>query len=77
MRYVLADGFGAALPRLGGTLALCRASAVELRVLICLAENGGFENEEDITAALKKVISAKRIDMLEVNLGVLRLGKNY
>ena len=42
-----------------------------------LAENGGFENEEDITAALKKVISAKRIDMLEVNLGVLRLGKNY
>lgn len=42
-----------------------------------LAENGGFDNEDDITAALKKVISAKRIDMLEVNLGVLRLGKNY
>ena len=42
-----------------------------------LAENGGFEDDEQITAALKKVISAKRIDMLEVNLGVLRLGKNY
>jgi 2-oxoglutarate ferredoxin oxidoreductase subunit gamma len=42
-----------------------------------LAENGGFEDDEQITAALKKVISAKRSDMLEVNLGVLRLGKNY
>ena len=63
MRYVLADGFGAALPRLGGTLALCRASAVELRVLICLAENGGFDadriavdsdcTEADVLSAVK------------------------
>ena len=42
-----------------------------------LAENGGFEDEEQIVATLKKVISAKRSDMLDVNLGVLRLGKNY
>ena len=42
-----------------------------------LAENGGFEDEEQMIATLKKVISAKRSDMLDVNLGVLRLGKNY
>ena len=42
-----------------------------------LSENGGFEDEEQMIAALKKVISAKRSDMLDVNLGVLRLGKNY
>jgi len=28
-------------------------------------------------AALKKVISAKHADMLDVNLGAIRLGKNY
>lgn len=34
----------------------------------------GEYNEENITAALKKVISAKRADMLEVNLGAMRVG---
>ncbi|MBQ5801316.1 MAG: 2-oxoacid:acceptor oxidoreductase family protein, partial [Clostridia bacterium] len=42
-----------------------------------LAENGEFDDEEAVLAALKKVISAKRADMLDVNLGALRLGKNY
>ena len=38
-----------------------------------LKEIGDY-NEENITAALKKVISAKRADMLEINLGAMRLG---
>ncbi len=42
-----------------------------------LAESGAFEDEEKVLAALKKVISAKRADMLDVNLGALRLGKDY
>ena len=37
---------------------------------------GEFE-EEKVTAALKKVISAKRADMLDVNLNVMRLGADY
>ncbi len=41
------------------------------------AESGAFDDEEKITAALKKVISAKHSDMLDINLGALRLGKNY
>ncbi len=41
------------------------------------AENGSFDDEETIAAALKKVISAKHSDMLDINLGALRLGKNY
>ncbi len=41
------------------------------------ADNGAFDDEEKITAALKKVISAKHSDMLDINLGALRLGKNY
>ena len=40
---------------------------------VTTAEIGDY-NEENITAALKKVISAKRADMLEVNLGAMRLG---
>ncbi|MBQ8907093.1 MAG: 2-oxoacid:acceptor oxidoreductase family protein [Clostridia bacterium] len=42
-----------------------------------LAESGTFEDEEKVLAALQKVISAKRADMLDVNLGALRLGKDY
>lgn len=42
-----------------------------------LAVNGTFDDEEGVLAALKKVISAKHADMLDVNLGALRLGKNY
>ena len=38
-----------------------------------LKEIGDY-NEEKITVALKKVISAKRADMLETNLGAMRLG---
>ena len=38
-----------------------------------LKEIGEYD-EENITAALKKVISAKRADMLEINLGAMRLG---
>ena len=38
-----------------------------------LKEIGDY-NEENITAALKKVISAKRADMLEVNLKAMRIG---
>lgn len=42
-----------------------------------LSEEGRFENEEAVMAALKKVISAKRADMLEVNMNVMRLGHEY
>ncbi|MBE6805122.1 MAG: 2-oxoacid:ferredoxin oxidoreductase subunit gamma [Ruminococcaceae bacterium] len=41
-----------------------------------LAALGEFD-EEKVTAALKKVISAKRADMLDVNLNVMRLGAEY
>ena len=42
-----------------------------------LSEEGRFENEDAVMAALKKVISAKRADMLEVNMNVMRLGHEY
>ena len=42
-----------------------------------LSEEGQFENEEAVMAALKKVISAQRADMLEVNMNVMRLGHEY
>ena len=42
-----------------------------------LSEEGQFENEAAVMAALKKVISAKRADMLEVNMNVMRLGHEY
>ena len=41
-----------------------------------LKELGDFD-EESIRAALSKVISAKRADMLEVNMNVMRLGHEY
>lgn len=41
-----------------------------------LKELGMFD-EERVTAALKKVISAKRADMLEVNLKAMQIGANY
>ena len=37
----------------------------------------GEFDEEKVTAALKKVISAKRADMLDTNLNVMRLGAEY
>ena len=40
-------------------------------------ETLGEFNDEQVTNALRKVISAKRADMLEVNLNVMRLGANY
>ena len=42
-----------------------------------LAVEGQFENEDGVNGALKKVISAKRADMLEVNMNVMRLGATY
>lgn len=42
-----------------------------------LSVEGQFENEEGVNNALKKVISAKRADMLEVNMNVMRLGHAY
>lgn len=41
-----------------------------------LSELNEFD-EESVTAALKKVVSAKRIDMLETNLKAMSLGSNY
>ena len=38
-----------------------------------LSETQGFDDEE-VTAALKKVISAKHVDMLDLNLAALQLG---
>jgi len=37
----------------------------------------GEYNEEGVNAALAKVISAKRADMLELNYKALELGANY
>ncbi len=42
-----------------------------------LAETNGFANEEGVNNALKKVISAKHSDMLEVNLNAMRIGRDY
>ncbi len=40
-------------------------------------ETGAFENEESVVNALKKVISAKHSDMLEINLKALKIGRDY
>lgn len=63
MPYILCGELGKPLPRLSGTIALCRADKTALAVLICLAQSG--ENatkesiardcdcsEDDVTAAL-------------------------
>ena len=42
-----------------------------------LKETNGFSNEQGVIDALKKVISAKHADMLEVNLNALKLGRDY
>ncbi|MBQ3573786.1 MAG: 2-oxoacid:acceptor oxidoreductase family protein [Clostridia bacterium] len=42
-----------------------------------LADNGEFEGDEGILAGLKKVISAKRADMLDTNLTAMRLGRDF
>jgi 2-oxoglutarate ferredoxin oxidoreductase subunit gamma len=42
-----------------------------------LHENGEFNDTDAVVAALKKVISAKRSDMLDVNLGAMCLGRDY
>ena len=42
-----------------------------------LKENGEFDDKTSVDAALKKVISAKRADMLETNLGAMVLGRDY
>lgn len=41
-----------------------------------LKETGDF-TDESVMAALKKVISAKRADMLEVNLNAMKLGRDF
>ncbi len=41
-----------------------------------LKETGDF-TDEGVLAALKKVISAKRADMLDVNLNAMKLGRDY
>jgi hypothetical protein len=42
-----------------------------------LKETNGFENEESVINALKKVISAKHSDMLDVNLNAMRIGRDF
>ena len=42
-----------------------------------LKETNGFINEQGVIDALKKVISAKHADMLEINLNALKLGRDY
>ncbi len=42
-----------------------------------LKETNGFENEEAVVNALKKVISAKHSDMLDVNLNAMRIGRDF
>jgi 2-oxoglutarate ferredoxin oxidoreductase subunit gamma len=40
-------------------------------------ETGAFDNEEGVINALKKVISAKHSDMLEINLKALKIGRDF
>ena len=40
-------------------------------------ETGAFENEQSVTNALTKVISAKHADMLEINLNAMKLGRDF
>ena len=42
-----------------------------------LAETNGFSDEEGVNNALKKVISAKHSDMLEINLNAMRIGRDF
>ncbi len=42
-----------------------------------LLETLGMYDDTSVRAALGKVVSAKRADMLEVNIGALELGKNF
>ena len=42
-----------------------------------LAETKGFSEEEGVNNALKKVISAKHSDMLEINLNAMRIGRDF
>ncbi len=42
-----------------------------------LKETNGFENEESVVNALKKVVSAKHSDMLDINLNAMRIGRDY
>ena len=40
-------------------------------------ETGAFSDEEGVNNALKKVISAKHADMLEINLNAMRIGRDF
>ena len=42
-----------------------------------LAETNGFDDETGVNNALTKVISARKIDMLEVNLNAMRIGRDF
>lgn len=42
-----------------------------------LKETGAFSDEQSVTDALKKVISAKHADMLEINLNAMKLGRDF
>ncbi len=42
-----------------------------------LKETGAFSDEQSVTNALKKVISAKHADMLEINLNAMKLGRDF
>ncbi len=41
------------------------------------AATGEFDSEDSVAEGLKKVISAKHADMLEVNMKALRIGRDY
>ncbi len=42
-----------------------------------LGESGMFNSDEDIIPGLKKVISAKRADMMDTNIAAMSLGRDY
>ncbi len=42
-----------------------------------LGTAGLFNSDDDLKASLSKVISAKRADMMEVNLTAMKLGRDY
>ena len=42
-----------------------------------LAETNGFNDDEEVKNALAKVIPPKKIDMLDINLNAMKLGRDF
>ena len=52
-------------------------SFVSLTVIGKIIKESGVISHDDLMGALKKVVSAKRSELLDVNLKALEMGYNY